>query len=136
MERIERLIFEQAERSPDADAVEHRGARLSYAELLRQSMRVSRALAKFGLKPGQTVGFYQERSLSTLPLLLGAWDAGAVVVPINPNVPAKMLAWIIQRDFQAKRSRRELAGRFQQLIGSYDLIVARGGERDLGRQHL
>jgi amino acid adenylation domain-containing protein len=96
MERIERLIFEQAERNPDADAVEHRGARLSYAELLRQSMRVSRALAKFGLKPGQTVGFYQERSLSTLPLLLGAWDAGAVVVPINPNVPAKMLEWIIQ----------------------------------------
>src|ERR1700757_2230698 len=96
MERIEKLIFEQAKRNPDADSVEYRSARLSYAELLRQSLCVSHALAKLGLKPGQTVGFYQERSLSTLPLLLGAWDAGAVVVPINPNVPVKMLEWIIQ----------------------------------------
>lgn len=96
MERIEKLIFEQAERSPAADAVEYDGARLSYAELRRLSLRVSRALVRLGLRPGQAVGFYQERSLSTLPLLLGAWDAGAVIVPINPNVPAKMLEWIIQ----------------------------------------
>jgi amino acid adenylation domain-containing protein len=96
MERIEKLIFEQAELSPAADAVEYDGARLSYAELRRLSLRVSRALVGLGLKPGQAVGFYQERSLSTLPLLLGAWDAGAVVVQINPNVPAKMLEWIIQ----------------------------------------
>lgn len=96
MERIQKIIFEQAERSPDADAVEYDGARLSYAELRRLSLRVSRALVGLGLKPGQAVGLYQERSLSTLPLLLGAWDAGAVVVPINPNVPAKMLEWIIQ----------------------------------------
>lgn len=96
MERIQQLIFEQAERTPDADAVEYDGAQLSYSELWRLSLRVSRALVRLGLKPGQVVGFYQERSLSTLPLLLGAWDAGAVVVPINPNVPAKMLEWIIQ----------------------------------------
>lgn len=96
MERIEKLIFEQAERSPTADAVEYDGARLSYAELRRLSLRVSRALVRLGLRPGQAVGIYQERSLSTLPLLLGAWDAGAVIVPINPNVPSKMLEWIIQ----------------------------------------
>jgi amino acid adenylation domain-containing protein len=96
MERIEKLIFEQAERTPDADAVEYDGARLSYAELRRQSLRVSRSLTSLGLKPGHAVGIYQERSLSTLSLLLGAWDAGAVVVPINPSAPAKMLEWIIQ----------------------------------------
>jgi amino acid adenylation domain-containing protein len=96
MERIQKFIFEQAERTPDADAVEYNDARLSYAELRRQSLRVSRSLGRLGLRPGQTVGIYQERSLSTLPLLLGAWEAGAVVVPINSNAPAKMLEWIIQ----------------------------------------
>ncbi len=96
MQRIEKLIFEQAERSPDAVAVEHNSARLSYAELKRQARQISVALGEFGLEPGEAVAVCQERSLRTIPLLLGIWDRGGVVVPINPNTPVKILEWVIQ----------------------------------------
>ena len=45
--------------------------------------------------PGQTVAIFQNRSLATMPLMLGIWDAGGIVVPINPTTPAKMLESII-----------------------------------------
>jgi len=96
MERIEQLIFEQAGRSPQAIAVEHNGARLSYSEMVRQARQISEALGGLGLEPGEAVALCQERSLAMVPLLLGIWDAGGVVVPVNPNTPAKMLEWVIR----------------------------------------
>ncbi|HEX8557877.1 MAG TPA: non-ribosomal peptide synthetase [Pyrinomonadaceae bacterium] len=142
MERIQKIIFEQAERSPDADAVEYNGSRLSYAELRRRSLRVSRALTRLGLEPGQAVGIYQERSLSTLPVLLGALDAGAVVVPINPNAPAKMLEWIIQTSSaRLVLTDRGLEQRIAEVCGaggvcapviSDDLLGAGGGDDEAG----
>ena len=91
MQRVEKLIFAQADLTPDAIAVEHNGARLTYSELKTQAIEVSAELKNFGLKPGQTVAIMQQRSLATLPLLLGIWEAGGVVVPINPATPPKML---------------------------------------------
>lgn len=96
MKRIEELIFDQAERRPDAIAVEYRSARLNYAGLKRQALQVSRVLRKSGLAPGGAVGILQHRSLTTIPLLLGIWDAGGIVVPINPNAPVKLLEWVVQ----------------------------------------
>lgn len=96
IDRVERLILQQAERSPAAVAVEHAGARLTYAELKSQALEISNGLQKIGLNPGDRVAIFQHRSLATVPLLLGIWEAGGVVVPINPNTPTKMLEWIVQ----------------------------------------
>lgn len=96
MQRIEKLIFEQAEHTPEAVAVEHNGARLSYAELKQQSLEIGYGLRQSGLNAGETVGIFQHRSLMTLPLMLGIWEAGGIVVPINPTMPAKMLERLIQ----------------------------------------
>ncbi|HKS08836.1 MAG TPA: non-ribosomal peptide synthetase [Pyrinomonadaceae bacterium] len=95
MQRIEKLIFDQADRTPDSIAVEHNGARLTYRQLKTQALEISQELRKSGLKPGQTVAMFQERSLATLPLMLAIWEAGGIVVPINPTTPAKMLETMI-----------------------------------------
>lgn len=95
MQRIEKLIFDQADRTPDAIAVEHNGARLTYRQLKTQALEISQELRKSGLKPGQTVAIFQQRSLATLPLMLAIWEAGGIVVPINPTTPAKMLETMI-----------------------------------------
>lgn len=92
MQRVEKLIFDQADRTPDAVAVEHNGSRLSYRQLKAQALEISEQLRHSGLKPGQAVAILQHRSLKTLPLMLGIWKAGGVVVPINPNTPPKLLA--------------------------------------------
>ena len=96
MQRVEKLIFDQADRTPDAVAVEHNGARLSYRQLKNQALDISRELKKSGLKRGQTVAIYQPRTLATLPLMLAIWEAGGVVVPIDPNTPSKMFEGMIQ----------------------------------------
>jgi len=95
MQRLEKLIFEQADRTPEAVAVEHNGARLTYRELKEQALEISRELQESGLLPGLSVAIFQDRSLATLPLMLGIWEAGGVVVPINPNTPPKMLEAMI-----------------------------------------
>jgi len=96
MQRLEKLIFDQAERTPDAVAVEHNGARRSYRQLKTQALETSGELKKSGLMPGQAVAIHQHRSLGTLPLMLGVWHAGGVVVPINPITPAKMIETMLQ----------------------------------------
>lgn len=95
MQRVEKLIFDQADRTPDAVAVEHNGGRLSYRQLKTKALEISRELRHSGLKPGQTVAILQHRSLATLPLMLAIWEAGGIVVPINPTTPARMLETMI-----------------------------------------
>ena len=96
MQRLEKLIFEQADKTSEAVAVEYNGARLSYRELKEQALEYSRQLRALGLTSRQSVAILQERSLKTLPLMLGIWEAGGVVVPINPNTPSKMLATMLE----------------------------------------
>ncbi len=96
MQRIEKLIFDQADRNPEAVAIEHNEARLTYRELKVQALEISRALKESGLVAGQAVAIFQHRSLTTMPLVLGIWDAGGVVVPINPSTPVKMLECVVQ----------------------------------------
>jgi fengycin family lipopeptide synthetase D len=96
MQRLEKLIFKQADKTPEAVAVEYNGARLSYRELKEQALEYSHQLQALGLASGQSVAVLQERSLKTLPLMLGIWEAGGVVVPINPNTPPKMLANMLE----------------------------------------
>lgn len=95
MQRIEKLIFDQADLTPEAIAVEHNGARLTYQELKNQALEISRELKRSGLMPGQIVAILQQRSLATLPLTVGIWEAGGIVAPINPTTPAKLLESII-----------------------------------------
>src|SRR3954453_13078539 len=101
MQRLEKLIFEQAEWTPEAIAVEYNGARLSYRDLKEQALDKSRELRASGIARGQSVPILQERSLETLPLMLGIWEAGGVVVPTNPNTPSKMLEGILEDASQA-----------------------------------
>ena len=72
MQRLEKLIFEQADRTPDAIAVEHNGARLNYRQLKTQALEISGELRRSGLMPRQTVAIFQHRSLATLPLMLAS----------------------------------------------------------------
>lgn len=96
MKRIEQLIFEQAERTPDALAAECNGESLTYRQLKMQAQLISRGLRNLGLKRGGAVVVFQDRSLEVLPLILGIWNAGGVFVPINPNTPVTLLQWMIQ----------------------------------------
>ncbi|MDQ0937557.1 amino acid adenylation domain-containing protein [Streptomyces turgidiscabies] len=87
-ESVVRLFERQAERSPDATAVEFADARLSYAELDTRANRLARHLVAQGAAPGRSVAVVLPRSLDLVVTLLAVLKSGAAYLPVDPSYPA------------------------------------------------
>ncbi|MGW1256787.1 class I adenylate-forming enzyme family protein [Streptomyces sp. NPDC002513] len=68
----------------DRTALAYFDGRISYAELNDLSDSVAGHLAARGLEPGDRVAIMLQNSPHFVIALLGAWKAGATVVPVNP----------------------------------------------------
>ena len=69
------------------------GRSLSYARLADGAARISAALARRGLEPGEVVAVWLPNGPEHVLALLGAWSAGALVLPLNPQLrPAELAA--------------------------------------------
>ncbi|MBC9715406.1 AMP-binding protein [Streptomyces sp. TRM66268-LWL] len=73
-----------AAKAPDRTALAYFDGRLSYAEVDALSDAVAGHLAERGLADGDRVALMLQNSPHFVLALLGAWKAGAVVVPVNP----------------------------------------------------
>lgn len=93
---IHRLFEEQAQRTPQARALEYRGVSLTYAELNRSSNQLARYLIARGVKPDQPVGLWVERSPEMIIALLGILKAGAAYLPLDPSYPAERIHDMLQ----------------------------------------
>jgi amino acid adenylation domain-containing protein len=90
-------VFEaQAQRTPDAVAVEHEGRRLTYAQLNRKANQLARYLAGQGVVPGQVVGICMERGLQMVVGILGIVKAGGAYLPLDPNYPTERLRLMLE----------------------------------------
>ena len=68
----------------DAVAVqEPDGILLTYAQLREQSFAAARAFLATGVRPGDRVGLWAPNSAQWVVAALGAWLAGATLVPVN-----------------------------------------------------
>jgi amino acid adenylation domain-containing protein len=88
------LLIESAARFPDKEAVRFEGEYLTYADLDRTTNQLARALKAAGVKRGDRVGIYVHKSLASIVSIFGILKAGGVYVPLDPNAPAKRLAYI------------------------------------------
>ena len=75
---------ENAGQRPDSSAILFKGARISNAELNRLSDRFASALVGAGVRRGDTVALVLPNCPQFLIAELGAWKAGACVLPLNP----------------------------------------------------
>lgn len=91
---LSHLLTRSAARHPDRDAVRIDGQGLTYAELDRLTHRVARALRDRGIERGDRVGIYVHKSFASVISVFGILKAGAVYVPLDPNAPARRLAYI------------------------------------------
>ncbi|MFD9790763.1 AMP-binding protein [Streptomyces sp. NPDC059070] len=73
-----------ARRAPDRTALAYFDGRLGYREADALSDSVAGHLAARGLRPGDRVAVMLQNTPHFVLALLGAWKAGAVVVPLNP----------------------------------------------------
>ncbi|WP_050808442.1 non-ribosomal peptide synthetase [Collimonas fungivorans] len=92
---LHQLCEAQAERTPQAVAVEQGSEQLSYAELNRRANQLAHYLRELGVQPDDRVAICAERSVSMVVALLGVLKAGAAYVPLDPAYPADRLAYML-----------------------------------------
>jgi amino acid adenylation domain-containing protein len=93
---LSHLIDRAAERFPDKTALRFDGQSLTYAEWVRRADALAGALAERGVKRGDRVGVYLNKSFETAIAIYGIWKAGAAYVPFDPLAPAQRLVFLVQ----------------------------------------
>lgn len=90
------LFERQVAHDPDAVALIHGQARMSYRELNERANRVAHFLRRSGVGPDVLVGICLRRSPAMVVAMLGVWKAGGAYVPMDPEYPPERLSFMIQ----------------------------------------
>ncbi|GAA2822409.1 amino acid adenylation domain-containing protein [Crossiella cryophila] len=85
-EPLHEVISRQAAATPAAIAVEHRGQRLTYAELDHQADRLAARLIEQGVRPGEHVALVVHRGIPMVVGILATLKAGAAYVPQDARI--------------------------------------------------
>ncbi|WP_410169458.1 AMP-binding protein, partial [Actinacidiphila rubida] len=92
---VPQLFAERVRQAPDAPAVELGDEVLSYAELDRRSDRLALRLIERGVRPGEPVALFLERSPDLVVATLAVLKAGGAYVPLHAGHPAERLSWVL-----------------------------------------
>ncbi len=91
------LVERWARESPQAIAVWHGGATLSYAALDAEANRIAAVLRRRGAARGVRIGVCLPRGPAWIATLLGVLKTGAAYLPLDPDYPAKRLERLVQQ---------------------------------------
>ncbi len=86
------VLGENVSLRPDHPALWFHGATLSWSELVKLSDAFAAALARLDVRPGDRVALLLPNCPQAVICQLGAWKAGAIVVPLNPLYSQRELA--------------------------------------------
>lgn len=93
---LHQIIEAHADRTPDAPALEYRDQTLSYRELDVRANRLAHELHTAGIGPEVPVGICLPHSIDLVVAFLGVLKAGAVYLPLDPDLPAERLRSLIE----------------------------------------
>jgi amino acid adenylation domain-containing protein len=93
---LHELFSKRAAQTPDAPAAIHEESSLSYRELDERSNQLARHLEHAGVRPGDRVAVYLQRSLTVPVSLLAILKAGAVCLPLDTKYPLDRLRYILR----------------------------------------
>ncbi len=85
------LVRSQAAANPEALAVAHGPARLTYGQLDAQANRLAHHLMSLDLKREAVVGLCLDHSIQFIVAALGVLKAGAAYLPLDPTYPNERL---------------------------------------------
>jgi len=92
---VHEQVLHQAAATPDAVAVSHGDARLTYRQLAGRAHAIASALRAQGVRPGDRVGLCVERSADMVAAMLGVLETGAAYVPLDPAYPEDRIAFMV-----------------------------------------
>lgn len=93
---LQQTVLAGAERTPDKAAFVCGRDRLTYGEAAIRIQQLARALTDLGVRRGDRVGVYLNRSIETAIALHGIMLAGAAYVPLDPKATAERLAFQLE----------------------------------------
>ncbi|MCB2198614.1 amino acid adenylation domain-containing protein [bacterium] len=93
---VPEIFLRQVGRTPDATALIKGSSSWSYAELQRDMQRISTWLRAEKVEHGSVIGVQCERSPEGIAALLAILQAGCVYLPLEPDLPAERLAWMLR----------------------------------------
>ena len=93
---LQHLLIDSAEKFPDNEAVVFQDKSITYRELDEVTNKLAITLKENGIKKGDRVGIYLNKSIPSIISINGILKAGAVYVPLDPKAPVARLAYIIQ----------------------------------------
>ena len=94
---LHQLFEQQVAARPDAIAVSHGEAQLTYQALEARANQLAHQLRQAGLVPGQAVGLFIGRSLEAIVGILGILKAGGAYLPLDPSYPAERLSDMLEQ---------------------------------------
>ncbi|MFG3490885.1 amino acid adenylation domain-containing protein [Streptomyces sp. NPDC047972] len=92
---LHELFAAQAARTPDAVAVVCGERELTYRELDSAATVLAHRLRERGVRSGDGVGLFQDRSPAYVVAMLAVLKAGGAYVPLDPRQPEERLAFIL-----------------------------------------
>jgi amino acid adenylation domain-containing protein len=92
---VHRSFEQHARENPSAIALHFADETLDRAELNRRANRLAHRLIALGVGPEVRVGIALERSVAMMVGILAVLKAGAAYVPLDTELPAERLAWMI-----------------------------------------
>ncbi|MCP4001133.1 MAG: amino acid adenylation domain-containing protein [Gammaproteobacteria bacterium] len=95
-ETLDDLVWNQAQRTPDAIAVCDYQGQVTYAELIGMAEQFAQALLVRGVVQGDLVGLCVERSITSIVLQLAIIKCGAAWLPLDPGYPLARLTLMLE----------------------------------------
>ncbi len=93
---VHELVAAQVTRRPEAIAIVHGEARVSYAELDARANRLAHHLQAQGVGPEVLVAIALERSVEMVVAVLAVWKAGGAYVPVDPSYPTARIEVMLE----------------------------------------
>ncbi|MCI3928703.1 non-ribosomal peptide synthetase [Streptomyces sp. AN091965] len=93
---VDAYVERTVARVPDEVAVRSGERRLTYRQLDERSRRIARALREHGAGPERVVAVCLPRGPELVCALLGVVRSGAAYVPVEPELPAERIAYLLR----------------------------------------
>lgn len=93
--RLEQLVEEQVERTPDAVAVIYEGQAWTFRELDDRANQLAHHLMGLGARRGDLVAVCMNRSAEMVVAVLAILKTGAAYVPLDPAYPKERLSFLL-----------------------------------------